>query len=124
MGIEGDERDERDTKRREYLDALRSGRFRQTVGALVNEDGLGICYCALGVLFAINKCKLDATDLDFDPSAQTEICHRLEITPYGDAIKYDTATRDIVEMNDDFYLSFKEIADRLEERWGLKEIST
>lgn len=107
------------TKRREYIAALRSGLYSQTTGKLVEDDGLGLCYCALGVLFAINKCKLDETGLSYDPDAYCQICHRLEIAPYGQVTRYDTATKDIVEMNDEFFLSFKQIADRLEERWGL-----
>lgn len=99
-----------------WVKALRSGKFRQTIGTLRAKDGEGYAYCCLGVLKAVrcaeegipfmsNRNKL----LDGPTMAWAGLDHDDPILsgPTAQSTQYAS------KLNDDDK-SFKYIADRIE----------
>lgn len=91
-----------------WVKALRSGRYKQGRGRLKRGDK----YCCLGVLCKIMRLKsrdnqilseniVDKAGLDF---------------PLGNPVKYKDETHSLTYLNDFVGLSFKEIADIIEEQ--------
>jgi len=103
-----------------WVDALRSGKYPQTRGALQNENG----YCCLGVACAINSQLINYTmDKRWiaggDLILQPEVHELLKLkSTYG---KYDcpdavtNTPRSLVELNDLEEWNFNQIADFIEE---------
>jgi hypothetical protein len=105
---------------KEWLKALRSGRYKQTTSTLCNKDG---AYCCLGVaarVCGIPKAKLIGVgDLgDSQRLEEAKVALRL-IDSSGRLVKpyhkdqYNQYTH-LTALNDNAKLSFKEIADLIE----------
>ena len=73
-----------------WIEALRSGRYRQCIGRMSRLDAKGCSYCALGVLRVIG-------------GRREEVLLRPDLRDY------------IINLNDRLKLSFEEIADSLED---------
>lgn len=108
--------------RRRFIEALRSGKYRQTKGMFMSAVDKN-CLCALGV--AAVACGNNRIIDSFEASDG----HESRVYVFEEAVgpfvtgKMNLHERDvthIINMNDYLNLSFAEIADRLEERWNLK----
>lgn len=116
-----------------WVDALRSGKYKQAQGALEKDGG----YCCLGVLQMVVDRKVETlheTDLfknEYEhpavlPSAAW--CERNKITiedqswgvacevEYVDVNGNEQVCSDLPSFNDEAYMSFREIADIIEEQ--------
>lgn len=106
--------------RQAWIAALRSGRYRQTRGVLFRKEpswgGAPAGYCCLGVACRLGGVKRNAMEGVSDPeglsTAATDFNFEkwLGVSPNSDLMTY------AINWNDDERLTFKEIADRLEER--------
>lgn len=103
-------------EQQEWLDALRSGEYKQGQELLVQDDpnGPGDLYCCLGVLASINNALEDENFVNGN-SELREVVYR----------KYNIPSLTVIGMNDGEFdegrytntKSFNEIADYLENFW-------
>lgn len=113
---------------RKWVDALRSGKYKQGLGALQILDN----YCCLGVACSVaekNNCKFPKTVINNQYIFGTEekigilpheVRNWLELDNSSPEIVYNTRKVPLVCLNDVEKLSFNEIADLIEDQW-LKE---
>lgn len=114
-----------------WLEALRSGKFRQTTGYLCQMGGHGSHpkYCCLGVLEKVygnadNEALDGRSDLAYDIAAELDLT---QLGALNSPVAYGKKTRDAyhggweqakaytcAELNDDAGLTFKQIADIIE----------
>jgi hypothetical protein len=98
---------------KKWINALRSGKYQQTQGALQDFDG----YCCLGVackvLIPKNELKLQANKLlkGFLPNYQSKAPEWLKQIDRDFQIE---TTKFLTTLNDNYDYSFDEIADLLE----------
>lgn len=110
--------------KQQWVDALRSGQYKQTYGALRKEEHGKVSYCALGVL----------TDIAFKSGA-VEPVSGYDYTPYGmdwgyiahdrlipqpvadwaDLGDFATVELEVMRANDNQGASFKKIAEWIED---------
>jgi hypothetical protein len=106
---------------KEWVKALRSGRYKQTTGVLCKLDSGG--YCCLGVaarVCGIPKAKIvgihDLGDRDYLEAAKTKLRLRDgsgRLSKAHQVSPYNVYTH-LTGLNDNANLSFKEIADLIE----------
>lgn len=108
--------------RKKWVKALRSGKFKQTEGALYN----GKAYCCLGV-----ACRLDARENgkkfilcnydNYDKVLPPSMTKKLDIGSYGElkkSIKIEGREYSaLTGLNDEAGYSFKQIADVIEDQF-------
>lgn len=115
---------------REWIDALRSGEFKQGRGGLASKTSEGgIFYCCLGV-----RCELDARRglmvtsdglnfMNFDEVGQQG--YKNQAVPCGATLNRWQMTNDemndLVKLNDACKMSFVEIANYIEERYRARD---
>jgi hypothetical protein len=92
--------------RAEWIEALRSGRYRQAEGVLKDEDG---AFCCLGV-----ACDLAGVDLDLPYLATTQFEQVGAGQLYTDLGLHYNDCNDLAELNDSG-APFTEIASAIEE---------
>ena len=102
-----------------YIDALRSGNYEQVTGQYIDEiEGANDkpCLCAVGVYLA----QLNELPDLYDAQEEQDMCS----IDFGDLHKDNTQDLigHIIDMNDGLNISFKGIADWLEE--NVEEIVT
>ena len=109
--------------RRRFIEALRSGKNSQTKGmfmSAVDKD----CLCALGVAAVAcgNNRIIDSYETQDGHEARVYVFEEA-VGPFVTGMMNLTEheINSIINMNDFQGLGFSAIADRLEERWGLKE---
>ena len=101
--------------KQDWLQALRSGRYKQTIGTLKARDNGKTAFCCLGVLCDQAGVKWD-TLLGPVYNCVFGDCEGTELTAEGRKFLGLTSQqhRKLIEMNDDEHKSFKEIADYIE----------
>ena len=102
-----------------YIDALRSGNYEQVTGQYIEEieeENGKPCLCAVGVYLA----QLNELPDLYDAQEEQDMCS----IDFGDLHKDNTQDLigHIIDMNDGLNISFKGIADWLEE--NVEEIVT
>ena len=126
--------------RSKWLDALRSGTYVQTRGALHENIPSGEAYCALGVLLHValgnetpEEPLLISTEID-EALKTAGVAERLTLRPDSPVRPHAVAESpfpdsldecfnegvdvSIVDLNDSYGLSFGVIADLIEEEYG------
>jgi hypothetical protein len=97
-----------------WLDALRSGKYKQGTGALKTSDGR---YCCLGVLCTVEK------PVEWDEARRTMYEGDLVLKGSWSGLSNNLLVRwdiprgqmnDLIALNDDDIKSFNEIADYIE----------
>lgn len=108
-----------------WLAALRSGQYRQTTGVLQDHEA---AFCCLGVACMVSQLnlrldgehKLFGVTLSSQPEVE-ELFQRLGLNVNGGTP--DGVTYILANLNDNFRLPFKDIADYIEvtfgSEWGL-----
>ena len=112
-----------DKQIQEWVDALRSGKYKQTKGALEINGA----YCCLGVLSKLNDWEHIAGVLPGNPGSdeyEGELLNHQEVDGVNNTDVYGLADEllfnnnlnisDYIGMNDDDGATFKEIADQIE----------
>lgn len=106
-----------------WVDALRSGKYKQGVGGLRCNDG---CNCCLGVLAEINN--VPFRDFEEDTDDIMEFDHDMKVfdfdgkeNAYAVPNGYFGLTQDnienLIELNDNEGFSFDTIADHIEKNF-------
>ena len=103
--------DEVNKNRKRFIEALRSGKYKQTRGTLKSKD----CHCAIGVAYAL----LGAKWMEFAGGD-----HLVEATKMrrklSEFLGADSETITlIIDMNDSLEYTFEQIAEELERKWNL-----
>ena len=99
-----------------WLDALRSGKYKQTRNYLKTIKG----YCCLGVLCAIEKMNWSLNNNNGYTYFISDGENASSLLPTSLKIKYDINIRmqnELVHLNDVLKLSFPEIADHIEKHY-------
>lgn len=109
--------------RKVWLEALESGKFKQTRGALrtLKADGKSYGYCCLGVLSQVSaKCGLGSFDKhEFTLGDHTD--DQVLVRDLRDVIGLTLNDCDtLMEMNDEDDKTFKEIAKHLRSKWRVR----
>ena len=117
--------------RKKWIAALRSGKYRKGKGYLKQKDTHRNKYCCLGVAcelaFKDDRIAPPIIENDsFDSSIKVykfekesaylpyKVQERLGVTKNTIRINYDETTVNVAALNDEYDLSFKQIADLLE----------
>lgn len=110
---------------KKWVSALEGGKYRQCTGALCSPHNKKLAYCCLGVLSKVQG-RLIKTSNEFEDGLYTrEIGGLARSNPLYDILTHSGSfpkgvkvttdhscfeANDLVECNDDLYLSFKDIA--------------
>lgn len=101
-------------RRKVWVKALRSGRYKQGHGALKRGKGQKARYCCLGV--ALRVCNLDKANRDPGLPENCQLCSKnLRLLGID-----ESRQRGLIHVNDGLEYSFKQIADIIE---GRKRVS-
>lgn len=116
--------DEQKANRKKWIEALRSGNYRQGTNRLCTLTADGPYYCCLGVAYAIFKDQFEIKTVDyhsvrrFDGASgnleHPDIRNALGINRIGYLLKTIEGRSSLVTLNDDGY-TFEEIASIIEE---------
>ena len=93
-------------QKNKWVEALRSGKYKQTFGGLRNQDAGGYRYCCLGVLEQV--CPANGVEPNFFSSDAYRRLGKVELDAY------DLVSRKLWMMNDKGRMSFSEIANWIE----------
>jgi hypothetical protein len=103
---------------KKWVEALRSGKYRQTTGRLKKKlPGKHVGYCCLGVACKVLGVKHDRLGNLLPDEAQEMLGTNSRGTIPGPHKFRASGYHDLWELNDHLYMSFKEIADVIEEKF-------
>lgn len=103
-----------------WTEALESGKFRQTRGRMRASGNKCVKYCCLGVLSKIQgrlSDKVDVGTLDLDNPCTGVLKCEGQFPPEVSVWVYGQSVSDLVALNDDFDLSFKDISKVIKTIW-------
>ena len=105
------------TLKKQWVDALRSGEYKQGFSYFVRDDKKGECrWCAIGVLLdlAIDGWWEELKYGHYCLATCNRVLNNFELTGMGDKLGLKSPARDYILMNDSNRWSFERIADYIE----------